>query len=325
MKTLRAKGYSVALVGTLLWSATAVFIRYLNQEYQIPALILAFWRDLFTAGIVMLAVTILKPALLRIQRSTLLFLTGYGALLAVFNCLWTFSVFLNGAAISTVLAYSSAAFTAIFGWLLWREYFRLPKIIAIGFSVIGCVLVSGAHQAQHWNSNPIGILTGLLSGIAFAGYTLFGRYASTKNIPTPTVLGYTFLIASLFLLGANLLFPIHWVGSRNLFWLGNQWEGWLVLFLLALIPTIGGYGLYTYSLNFLPASVANLIATLEPSFTALQSYVLLGERFTFDQILGSILILSGVILLRVYDLQQIYVEKRMANEISTSKTPAIRN
>jgi len=325
LKTPRSKGYSIALVGTLLWSATAVFIRYLSQEYQIPALILAFWRDLFTAGIVLLAVTILKPALLQIQRSTLLFLTGYGALLAVFNCLWTYSVFLNGAAISTVLAYSSAAFTAIFGWLIWREDLRLPKIIAICFSVIGCILVSGAHQVQHWNSNPVGILTGLLSGVAFAGYTLFGRFASKKDIPTPTVLGYTFLIAAIFLLGTNLLFPINWVGSRNLLWLGNQWDGWTVLFLLALIPTIGGYGLYTYSLNYLPASVANLIATLEPSFTALQSYVLLGERFTFDQVLGSLLILSGVILLRINDIQQIHTEKRRANEISSTQTPAIRN
>lgn len=325
MKTSLSKGYVIAFIGTLLWSATAVFIRYLNLKYHIPALTLAFWRDLFTSGIVLTAIFVFKPSFVRIDIPSGVFLMGYGALLAVFNFLWTFSVFLNGAAISTVLAYSSAAFTAILGWLLWREDLHLPKILAVSFSIVGCILVSGAHQIQQWTSNPLGILTGLLSGIAFAGYTLFGRLASQKKIPTPTVLGFTFLFAAFFLFLANLFLPLNWVGNRNLLWLGNQWDGWIVLFLLALIPTIGGYGLYTFSLNFLPASVANLIATLEPSFTAFQSYILLGERFTMDQIAGSALILFGVILLRVNDMRKIQKENREIYETTSSKVDIVRD
>ena len=51
--------------------------------------------------------------------------------------------------------------------------------------------------------------------------------------------------------------------------------------------------------RYLPASVVNLIATLEPSFTAVQAYFLLGERFSTEQVLGSLLILGGVIALRL--------------------------
>ena len=36
------------------------------------------------------------------------------------------------------------------------------------------------------------------------------------------------------------------------------------LIVLAVIPTIGGFGLYTASLGHLPAGTANLLATLEP-------------------------------------------------------------
>lgn len=75
--------------------------------------------------------------------------------------------------------------------------------------------------------------------------------------------------------------------------------GWAVLVMLAVGPTLGGYGLYTVSLSYLPASVANLIATLEPVMTALLAYFLLGERFTVPQLMGSALIIAGVILLRV--------------------------
>jgi drug/metabolite transporter (DMT)-like permease len=74
-----------------------------------------------------------------------------------------------------------------------------------------------------------------------------------------------------------------------------------MLVALALGPTIGGYGLYGVSLTYLSASAANLIATLEPTMTAALAYFLLGETFTTQQVVGSILVLLGVVILRVWD------------------------
>jgi drug/metabolite transporter (DMT)-like permease len=91
------------------------------------------------------------------------------------------------------------------------------------------------------------------------------------------------------------------LAHSNLLWLGGSYAVWIVLVLLALGPTIGGYGLYTISLGYLPASVANLIATLEPVFTAILAYLLLAERLGWIQLLGSGLIAAGVILVRIYE------------------------
>lgn len=77
--------------------------------------------------------------------------------------------------------------------------------------------------------------------------------------------------------------------------------GWGLLFLLAAGPTVIGFGLYNVSLSYLPSSVANLILTLEPAFTAVIAYFLLGERLTGTQLGGSLLILTGVVFLRVYE------------------------
>jgi len=65
------------------------------------------------------------------------------------------------------------------------------------------------------------------------------------------------------------------------------------------VPTIGGYGLYTVSMKYLPAGTANLISTLEPPMTALIAYLLLQEQMTGVQIVGGLLILTGVVLVRV--------------------------
>jgi drug/metabolite transporter (DMT)-like permease len=66
-------------------------------------------------------------------------------------------------------------------------------------------------------------------------------------------------------------------------------------------PTVLGFGLYNVGLSYLPSSVANLIATLEPVFTAVIAYLLLGERLTAMQLIGSLMILAGVASLRVHE------------------------
>jgi drug/metabolite transporter (DMT)-like permease len=134
---------------------------------------------------------------------------------------------------------------------------------------------------------------------------LMGRSASQRGLNPWTSMVYSFGFATVLLLSFNLVFSGHLPGAAtrpvDLLWLGNTWQGWGVLFLLAAGPTLAGYGLYNVSLTYLPSSVANLVVTIEPVFTALIAWYLLGERFTWIQIAGSLLILGGVIFLRIYE------------------------
>jgi drug/metabolite transporter (DMT)-like permease len=295
------QGYLICLLGTFIWSLTAIFIRYLTENYDLPPLVLAFWRDLFVCLALGLGFLGFARSRLRVERKQLGFLILYGFILSIFNSLWTFSVALNGAAVSTVLAYSSAAFTAVLGWRFLGERLGVLKALAVTLSLVGCAFVSGALSAEAWRLNPFGIITGLLSGMAFAAYSLMGKTASQRRIYPWSTLFYTFGFGAAFLLLYNLLagaLPARGQGG-NLFVLGDAWVGWLVLIALAIGPTIGGYGLYTVSLGYLPASVANLIATLEPAMTAGLAYLLLDERLSPAQLLGSAMIIGGVVLLRL--------------------------
>jgi len=294
------RGYLICITATVLWSSTAIFIRYLTVNYQMPALVLAFWRDLFLTVVLGVVFALFNPMRLRLDTHDRKFMLFYGLVLAVFNSTWTVSVALNGAAVSTVLAYSSAAFTAILGWWFFSEKLGRVKIAAVTLSVLGCIFVSGAHVPSTWQLNPLGVITGLASGIFFASYSLMGKAASERSINPWTALVYAFGGAAVLIFFFNLFgrFLPPGVASTDFFWLGSSTAGWLVLLALAVGPTIGGYGLYTVSLTYLPASIANIIATLEPVMTAMLAYFLLAERFTTSQILGSIFIISGVIILR---------------------------
>ncbi len=303
--TSTTRGYTIALLSALILSTTAILIRYLTETYHIPALVLAAWRDGFVTLTLAPILAWRASHLLRVSPAHLRYLAGYGLVLAIFNSSWTLSVSLNGAAVATVLAYSSAGFTALLGWWLLKESLGWVKIAAVILSLGGCVLVSGALDAAVWQANLAGILTGLLSGLCYAIYTLMGRSASQRGLNPWTTLLYTFGFATLFLLGFNLL-PGNWLpGSAadptDLLWLGRSMLGWGILFILAAGPTLAGFGLYNVSLVYLPSSVVNLVVTLEPAFTALIAYFLLAERLSLVQVAGSFLILAGVVFLRLQE------------------------
>jgi drug/metabolite transporter (DMT)-like permease len=304
-KTHLTRGYTAAFVSAVILSATAIFIRYLTQTYALPALVLAVWRDIMVTLCLVIGLSLIRPGLLRVGQGHLRYLVLYGLVLALFNSLWTLSVALNGAAVSTVLAYCSTGFTALLGWWILKERLGWAKLLAVVLSMAGCVLVSGALDPAAWRVNLVGILTGILSGLFYAIYSLMGRSAAQRGLNPWTSLVYTFGFAAVFLLAFNLLGRGFLPGAirqgADFLWLGKAWAGWGILFLLAVGPTLAGYGLYNVSLAHLPSSVANLIVSTEPAFTAAIAFFVLGERLNWVQIFGSLLILGAVVLLRVHE------------------------
>jgi drug/metabolite transporter (DMT)-like permease len=299
-----ARGYLIVLIATALWSTSAIFISYLNTRFHMPPLLLAFWRDLFVAGAVCSALVLLARPLLHLDRRHVPFFVLYGFVLAVFNAIWTVSVALNGAAVATVLNHTAPAFTALVGWHWWGERLDAPKVVAIVLCIAGCALVSGAYDPAAWQVNPVGIAAGLVAGVGFAAYSLLGKGSSQRGINPWTATLYSFAI------GASFLFLLQLRQPNTLLWLSQPpvsgpgvWHeaalGWGALVLLAIGPTLGGYGLYTVSLARLPVSTANLIVTLEPALTAIWAVLFLDERLAVLQLVGGGLILVGVALLRL--------------------------
>lgn len=299
-----SRGFMIALVATVIWSTTGIFISYLSKTYSLPSLVLAFWRDLFVSFGMVVGLLVFSRARFQLEKRHWGFMVLYGLTLAIFNSMWTFSVQYNGAAVATVMAFSSPAMTAILSKFVFKENFSRIKIFSILLSLAGIVFVSGAHDPATWNLNPLGIIFGLISGLMFAIYNLEGKHASDTHIDSWTALLYSFAFATVFLLFFNLgndLFITGKAPFADMLWLGSSISGWGLLFFLGVAPTLGGFGLYTLSIRYLSPTTSNLIATLEPAFTAIWAYFLLNEILTGTQLIGGMLVLIGVILLRFFE------------------------
>jgi drug/metabolite transporter (DMT)-like permease len=305
-----AKGYVIAVTGIILWSTTGVFIGYLITHYKMPALLLAFWRDLLVCVALVPALLLTRRSLLHIPVSHIGYYILFGLTLALFNSIWVVSVKTNGAAVATVLVYSSAGFTAALAWWFLRETLGLPKIAAIILSLCGCVLVSNAYNQEMWKLNPLGASTGLLSGLLFAVYNLFCKEAARRKTNPWTTMLYSFAFGSIFIMIFNL-FPIlpDAAGSFKALLPKLPISGWFVLVVLSFVPTVLGFGFYNTSMKYLPASIVSLLATSEPVMTAVEAYIFLDERMTIIQIAGGLIILSAVLVVQLEKEQSGYSER----------------
>jgi drug/metabolite transporter (DMT)-like permease len=280
-------GSLAVLLAAACWGTSGVFVKFVAADSGVSALALAFWRDITTFVVLLASLALLRPAWLRVRRTDLRWLMALGGSLGIFHVFWNLGVFLNGAAVATVQQAAMPAIVAVAAWIIWRESLTWSKILAIILTFVGTVLVSGLDALGQADLSLAGLLVGLGIPILYAAWNLFGKKVRQSYNPF-TTLTYAFGFGALVLLPFQLFTPQPWpVEPSTLL----SFAG------LIAISTILPFSVYTFALGRLPASVATILAMSEIAFVAVYAYVLLGERLTPSQILGTALVVGGVLLL----------------------------
>jgi drug/metabolite transporter (DMT)-like permease len=283
-------GYLAVLLAAAVWGTSGIFVKLVIIETDVSAISLAFWRDVTTFVALLTGLALFRRDLLRVKGSELRPLVGLGISLGIFHVFWNLGVMVNGAAVATVQQAAMPAIVTIAAWFLWREALSWVKIAAIALTFVGTVLVSGLEVWGEIELSIGGLLIGLAMPSFYAAWNLFGKEARKTHSPL-TTLTYGFGIATLVLLPLQFFTPQPWPVPR----MGYVWFAGLVF-----LSTIGGFTIYTFALGRLPASVATILAMSEIPFVMVYAYVFLGERLTPTQVVGSMLVVAGVLLLFRY-------------------------
>lgn len=283
----RLSGILIVIAATACWATSGIFINLIIRGTELTAVGLAFWRDLTTSLLLLFGILIIKPKLLIVKKHDLPWLIGMGAIsIGIFHVFWNKAVVMIGASLATVVQCNAPIFVTIMAWFLFGEKITPRKIIAIILAVVGTVLVSGISGVGEWKIVPLGLLIALGSAITYGSLSLFGKKLS-GDYNAWTIMFYIFSIGTLTLFIVQLGQPDPWPTAAS----------FLPLFIgFVLISTIVGFTLYTTSLKYLPASVASITATTEIFFASVLAFIFLQERMDLWQVLGSILIIAGVIL-----------------------------
>lgn len=289
-------GYLLCVLASVAWAGTAPGLSYLLETQSAAPLALAFWRDAFIAVACLLgiaAVTLGRGrALPRVSAADLRGFAITGALsIGVYHALFVTSIALNGAALAVVLIYLYPAFVSLGARLIFKEPIGSAQVVALVLAMVGCGLLVRIYDPAVLRLSWLGMLVGVTSAIAHAGYVLFNQRAVSTHSPWLS-LALTMSAGSLVLLLLNLLAG----GPSHLLAVGTGSMSWLVLLGLALGPTLLGYGMFTISLRHIPGRIASLLMVLEAPLATLMAVLLLGEQIAPAQWLGIALVLLAAVL-----------------------------
>ena len=228
---------------------------------------------------------------LRVARKDLAFLFPLGLIgIGAFYLFYFYTVRESEVGTAAILLYSSPAFVVLLAWLFLRETLGPVKIFALLLTVGGVFLVAGAYDPANLEVTPTVLLTGLLAGLTYGLYSIFGRPVAGHLSPA-VILSYALFF------GAALLIVAAVPTLDTL--AGLSASSYALLFMLSVVHTTLGFALYTFGLRRLGAGRSAIVATVEPVVAGAIGVTLLGEELTAPKVVGGLLVLAGAALAQV--------------------------
>jgi drug/metabolite transporter (DMT)-like permease len=212
-----------------------------------------------------------------------------GAFFAADLVLWHHAIDQVGAGLATVLGNTQVVFVPIAAWLFLGERPGGRVAASVPVVLIGVVLISGVIGEGAYGRDPLlGVLFGLGTGIAYAGFIIVQRRANRDHRRPAGPLFDATLSAAVFstLIGLPL-------GEVDLV---PSWPAHLWLLLLALGVQVIGWLLISISLPRLPAAITSVVLTLQPVGSVLLGIWILSQVPSELQLLGVGFILAGLLM-----------------------------
>ncbi|QVY63784.1 DMT family transporter [Cytobacillus gottheilii] len=276
--------------GAALWGSIALFVRELGNLGFSAMEIVAIRVISAAFFLFFLGVFSYRKEMQLSQWHDIRYFIGTGILSIVFfNFCYFTTMNQAGVSVAVILLYTAPAFVTVLSFFFLKEKIDRKKLIAVFATILGCALITGLSGGNS-NLTAISFLIGLGSGLGYALYTIFGKFALRKY-SSYTVTFYTFLVASVALVPFTRLWE-----KIQLF---MTFEVLLLSLGLGLIPTVVAYILYTKGLEQTEGSKAAIIATIEPVVACVIGVAVFGEFFGNAQVLGAVCILGSVIAVNI--------------------------
>lgn len=276
------RGHALIAAAALLWATLGPVSRFLLRD-GIDPLEISFWRATIAGAL--FATHALARRHRGVARRDLPATIAFALVgVTVFYLAFFRAVETGGAAIAAILLYTAPIWVAI-GAAAWLgERLTRRKAVAIAMTLCGVVLVAagtgGVRTAG--GAAPTAVLWGLLSGLSYSVYYIFGKRYFVRYAPA-------MVLAVAMPVGALALLPLVTFAPKPAI-------AWALLVFIAAVPTYGAYLLYAAGLARVEATRAATVATIEPIAAAALAVAVWGEPMGIPALLGGCLVLAGVLV-----------------------------
>jgi len=276
-------GVALVLISATAFGTNAIFAKLAYREGLATSQLLAFRFVLAATGMWGLAL-VLRQNPLRFERRSLLALFGLGAIVYTSQSLTYFTALQTlPASLCVLIVYIYPSLVVIAGWLfLRRSVSRLHTLALVGSFAGLVLLVGGAELHVAW-----GLVFAIAAPVVYTGYILLSEAVMGRV----QAIGASAVIMS----GAGLAFSVIALFQGQLS-VPRSGSAWIVVFALALIPTMIAISTFLAGLPRVGAARASLLSTWEPVVTVILAVILFGDSFSAVQAMGGLLILASVVM-----------------------------
>jgi drug/metabolite transporter (DMT)-like permease len=273
---------SATAFGTLGIFAKLAYASGLGTEQTLAVRFL-----LAAIAMVVLAVVVGQNPL-RLERRRLMALLGLGAIVYTGQSL-TYFIALRSipASLAVLIAYIYPSLVVVAGWLFLRRSVSAWHWVALAASFGGvALLVGGANFQLSW-----ALVFAIASPTIYTAYILIGERL-VSSVPAVAASAVIFTGAAVAFSGLALL-NHELAPPRNV-------SGWAVVVGIALVPTMAAISLFLAGLPRIGAARAALLSTWEPVVTVLLAAAIFGDRLSFVQAIGGVLVILAVVVVQAF-------------------------
>lgn len=250
------------------------------------------------------ALILLVPAALMMRGRWRLLRTGWPSMaifgaLAVAACQLAYFLAVERISVAVALLLEYLGIILVVGWL-WVRHGQRPRpltIIGAAVAVAGLVFVLDVFGAIE--IDLIGVVWGLCAAVGLAVYFVVSADDSTGLPPLVLATGGLALgTVALVATGVAGILPMT-TASADVQLAGTPVPWWMAVLALGVIAAAIAYATGIAATRRLGSKVASFVGLTEVMFSFVWAWVLLGQMPAAIQLLGGLLILTGVVLVKL--------------------------
>ena len=288
--------YLMPIVSGAMWGSAGIFVRKLTElgmnSYTVVSvrvilavLILAVWLGIYDRN------------LLKIKLKDLwIFVAGGVVGMFGLNICYNFAISELSLSLAAVLLSLSPVFVLFMAAILFKEKITSKKVICMTIAIAGCVLASGVLESastMRWSVK--GIIVGIIGAFFYGLYGIISKTAMERGYHAFTTTFYCLFMVML------VVIPLtNWKLVTNVV-VANPIKMSVFLVIHSLCTSVLPYILYTFSIRYIDAGMASILASGEPVAAMIFGVIFFSEIPTVLSVVGIVLVIVALALLSMPD------------------------
>lgn len=282
--------YVLLVAAMLFWGFSFVWYKMAYQHF-LPLTVVFFRLSLSSAFLFLLAATMKKLQHVSRKDLPLLFLVALFEPFLYFIG-ESFGMQRVSSTLASIIIATIPLFTPVAAYYFFKERISILNIFGIIVSLAGVLIVVKANTS-HGSSSLLGVLLIFLAVFSAVGYSLLVKQLTERFNPFTIVAWQNGV-------GAILFFPLFWFFEfPRLEMDAITWKNMLPVVYLTFFASVLAFIFFVNAVATIGASKANIFTNAIPVFTALFSWLLLGEQLSAVKLTGMFIVIAGIVLSQI--------------------------